>query len=54
MKTLVITCNSTDKDDEFRTELDIIIKLLSEGCQSGFDRNDTNSYHFSIEHTIDP
>ena len=51
MKVLTITCKSTDEDDEFQTELRIIMKQLSEGCESGFDINETNSYRYSIEYT---
>jgi len=59
MKTLVITCKSTDEDDDFQTELNIIIKQLFEGCESGFDicsnkdgiNNSKNLYHYSIEYT---
>jgi hypothetical protein len=51
MKTLTITCNSADDDDEFLTELNIIIKQLSEGYQSGFQWYETNSYRYSIEHS---
>jgi hypothetical protein len=50
MKILTITCESTDNDDEFQTELDIIVKQLFEGYESGFDINETNSYSFSIEY----
>ena len=51
MKVLTITCNSTDKDDEFRIELDLIIKQLSKGFESGADSNDTNSYEYHITYT---
>ena len=53
MKTLTITCTSTDEDDEFQTELALIIKQLSEGFVSGFDRNDTNSYEYHTTLTPD-
>lgn len=59
MKTLVITCKSTDEDDDFQTELNIIIEQLSAGWESGHDiwsnkegtNNSTNSYHYSVEYT---
>ena len=51
MKTLTITCKSTDEDDEFQTELELIIKQLSEGFESGFDNNDTNSYEYHNTYT---
>jgi hypothetical protein len=51
MKTLTIICKSSDNDDEFQNELSIISKQLSEGCQSGFDSNDTNNYRYFIETT---
>ena len=51
MKVLTITCKSTDEDDEFQTELEIIIKALSEGFESGFDRNDSNSFKYDSTYT---
>ena len=51
MKTLTIICRSADNDDEFQNELNIISKQLAEGCQSGFDSNDTNAYRYFIEMT---
>ena len=51
MKILTITCKSTDEDDEFQTELEIIIKQLSQGFESGFDNNDTNSYEYHTTYT---
>tara|TARA_A100001234_G_scaffold207865_1_gene205444 strand:+ start:188 stop:352 length:165 start_codon:yes stop_codon:yes gene_type:complete len=51
MKTLTIVCKSSDNDDEFQNELNIISKQLAEGCQSGFDANETNFYRYSIETT---
>ena len=46
MKVLTITLKSTDEDDEFQTELELIIKELSEGWEERFDSNDSNSYEY--------
>ena len=51
MKVLTITCKSTDEDDEFQTELELIIKQLSEGFESGFDKNSSNSYEYETTYT---
>ena len=60
MKVLTITCKSRDEDYEFKTELDIIIEQLAQGCESGFDicknpdgtsPDSVNSYHYSIKYT---
>ena len=51
MKVLTITCKSTDEDDDFQTELELIIKQLSEGYESGFDNNSTNSFKYDITYT---
>lgn len=53
MKVLKITCKSSDEDDEFKTELDIIIDELSQGRESGFDicKNPDGHYYYSIEYT---
>ena len=51
MKVLTITCKSTDEDDEFQDELALIIKQLSEGFESGFDNNSSNSYEYHTNYT---
>jgi len=48
MKNLTITCKSSDENCEFQTELEIIIKQLSEGFESGFDNNESNSYEYNL------
>jgi len=50
LKTLTITCKSTDEDDEFTTELQLIIKMLQIGMDSGFDSNNTNSFKYDISY----
>ena len=59
MKILTITCKSTDEDENFKVELDIIIDQLSKGFQSGFDvctdpdgtsPDSMNSYHYSVQY----
>ena len=48
MKRLTITCKSTDEDDEFTTELQLIMKMLQLGRDSGFDSNNTNAFKFNV------
>jgi len=50
MKTLTITCKSTDEDDEFTTELQLIIKMLQLGRDSGFDSNNSNAFKFTVSY----
>ena len=50
-KTLTITCTSTNVDDEFKTELEIIIKQISEGFENGQGSNMKSSYKYETNYT---
>lgn len=51
MKILTITIKSTDDDDDFQNELEIISEQVAEGFHSGFDSNSTSSFKYDITFT---
>ena len=49
--TVTITLTSTDEDPDFEQELNRIAKQLAEGYREGTDKNETNSYKYTVWNT---
>lgn len=46
--TVTITLTSTDEEPDFEQELSRIARQLAEGYREGADKNETNSYNYTV------
>ena len=54
MKTVTITLTSTDSEDDFCCELDLIKEKLADGCSESSGKSDTTTYHFYVAPPVIP